>query len=63
MKPNAPCIVGIGQTRYTRWNEPIESSELGLVCEAIIAAADDAGLPVTQVDGIASFADDSSEPP
>ncbi len=63
MKPNAPCIVGVGQTRYTRWNDPIESSELGLVCEAIIAAAHDAGLPVTQIDGITSFADDSSEPP
>ena len=61
MNPHAPCIVGIGQTRYTRWNDDI-GSELSLVCEALLAAANDAGLDVSRIDGIASFAGDSSEP-
>jgi acetyl-CoA acetyltransferase len=63
MKPNTPCIVGIGQTRYTKWNEPAGSSELQLACAAILAAADDAGLPARLIDGITSFSNDSSEPP
>jgi acetyl-CoA acetyltransferase len=62
VKPNAPCIVGIGQTRYSKWNDPVRTPELQLACEAILAAADDAGIAVTEVDGMASFGDDASEP-
>ncbi len=54
MKPNTPCVVGIGQTRYAKWNEPITASEPQLACEAILAAARDAGLPVARIDGITS---------
>src|SRR5262249_51144765 len=61
MKSGTACIVGIGQTRYTKWREPV-GSELEMACAAIRAAAEDAGLPVTAVDGIASFGNDSSEP-
>ena len=63
MNPSTPCIVGIGQTRYTRWKEPLPASELQLACEALTAAAADAGVPVRDVDGLASFGGDANEPP
>ncbi|WP_312160445.1 thiolase C-terminal domain-containing protein [Phenylobacterium sp.] len=62
MKPETPCIVGIGQTVYTRWNAPLESTELGLGCEAIVAAASDAGMAVRDIDGVTSFGGDGCEP-
>lgn len=58
----APCIVGIGETEYTRWGGITDRSELGLACQAIKAACDDAGLDVRTLDGVVSFADDSSQP-
>jgi acetyl-CoA acetyltransferase len=63
MKRNRACIAGVGQTAYSKWNAPLASSELALACEAILAAADDAGLPVDAIDGITSFGDDATEPP
>lgn len=63
MKPNTPCIVGIGQTVYTRWNQPTGGSDLQLACQAILAAADDAGLPTRRIDGVTSFGGDASDPP
>jgi acetyl-CoA acetyltransferase len=63
MRPDTPCIVGIGQTAYTRWNAPLDETELELACRAILAAAHDAGLPVQDIDGVASFGNDTSEPP
>ena len=58
----APCIVGIGETEYTRWGGITDRSELGLACQAIKAACDDAGLDVRTLDGVVSFAEDSSQP-
>jgi acetyl-CoA acetyltransferase len=63
MKANTPCIVGVGQTAYTRWNQPMEGSDLQLACQAILLAAGDAGLPVRAIDGITSFGGDTSDPP
>lgn len=63
MKPDTPCIVGIGQTAYTRWNTPTDDTELSLACHALLAAADDAGVPVRDIDGVASFGGEASEPP
>lgn len=63
MKPDSPCIVGVGQTRYTKWNEPISASEIQLACEAVIAAAHDAGISPHEVDGITSFGGDANDPP
>lgn len=62
MRPNQACIVGIGQTRYTRWGGLSDTTELGLACEAILAAAADAGLDPTRIDGLTSFGDDRNEP-
>ena len=46
------AIAGIGQTVYAK---NLGRSELDLACEAIVAACDDAGFPVPEIDGIASY--------
>ena len=56
------CIVGIGETAYTRWGQMRDRGEWSLACEAVINAAADAGLDIDQVDGLASFSNDSSLP-
>lgn len=55
------CIVGIGETEYTRWGG-IAASELELACRAILRAAEDAGLDAEAIDGVVSYANDASEP-
>jgi len=55
------CLVGVGETRYARWGGIEDTSEHALACEAILAALADAGLPVDEVDGLASFSEDRSE--
>jgi acetyl-CoA acetyltransferase len=55
------AIVGIGETRYyKRGGAPV--SEFRLACEAIMKAAEDAGIAVTDIDGLASYANDRNEP-
>jgi acetyl-CoA acetyltransferase len=63
MKPRAAVIVGIGQTTFTRWNDPTVTNELRLACEAVLAAAADAGVSVRSIDGVTSFGGDLNEPP
>jgi len=46
------AITGIGQTTFGR---NMGRSELDLACEAIIAAAEDAGLPVEEIDGVSRY--------
>jgi acetyl-CoA acetyltransferase len=56
------AIVGIGETTYyKRGAAPDPEFKLGL--EAIITAAEDAGLPVRDIDGFASFSNDRNDPP
>jgi len=56
------AIAGIGETAYyKRGGAPV--SEFQLTLEAILKAADDAGLPVKEIDGFASFSDDRNSPP
>ena len=55
------CIVGIGETDYTRWGGIQDRSEFHLACQAVMAAAADAGLPVSEIDGFTSFSGDTSE--
>lgn len=59
---NNVCIVGIGETEYTRWGE-ITRPEFNLALESTLAACKDAGLPVTEVDGMCSYGDDRNNPP
>jgi len=54
------AIVGVGETKYyKRGQAPV--SEFRLACEAIIKAADDAGIDVRDIDGISGYADDRNE--
>lgn len=55
------AVVGVGETRYYKHGgSPV--SEFALACEAIINAAEDAGIAVEEIDGLASFANDRNEP-
>jgi acetyl-CoA acetyltransferase len=56
------AIAGIGETRYYK-RGAAEDSEFKLGLEAIINACDDAGLPVKEVDGFASYSNDRNDPP
>ena len=57
----AACIVGVGETEYRKWGGFNDRSELSLACEAIKNAADDAGVPLREIDGFSSFANDPNE--
>src|ERR1700731_1359126 len=55
------AIVGLGETKYyKRGGAPF--SEFRLACEAIIKAAEDAGIAVRDIDGLASYAAARKEP-
>lgn len=55
------CIVGVGETEYTRWGR-IERSEFQLACEAVMKAVDDAGLSIKDVDGLVTYSIDRNSP-
>lgn len=52
------AIVGIGETEFSR---NCGRSELQMACEAILAAVEDAGLNVEDIDGIVNYTLDSAE--
>jgi len=54
-------IVGVGESRYTRWGRIGDVSEHALACQVIQRAVEDAGLSMDDVDGLASFAEDRNE--
>jgi len=54
-------IVGVGESRYTRWGKIGDVTEHALACQAIKLAVADAGLTMDDVDGMASFAEDRNE--
>jgi acetyl-CoA acetyltransferase len=56
-----PCLVGVGETRYTKWGGTTDASEYQLALEAITKAVSDAGLRIDDVDGLASFAQDRND--
>jgi acetyl-CoA acetyltransferase len=54
------AIIGVGETKYyKRGQAPV--SEFRLACEAIIKAAEDAGIDVRDIDGISGYADDRND--
>lgn len=55
------CIVGIGETEYTKRGQ-ITRSEFQLALEAILHACEDAGLDPKEIDGFASYSQDRNEP-
>jgi acetyl-CoA acetyltransferase len=55
------AIAGVGETPYyKRGNAPVTEFELAI--DAITRAADDAGIPLAEIDGFASYANDSTQP-
>ena len=55
------CIVGAGETQYTKWGKTTDTTEHALALLAISRAVEDAGLSIDEVDGLASFAEDRNE--
>lgn len=56
------CIVGVGETQYTKWGRMADRGEWSLACEAVRNAAQDAGLEINAIDGLASFSNDNNGP-
>lgn len=52
---DAAAIVGIGATPYYRRGESLPLSETELACRSILAALDDAGLTIKDLDGFALY--------
>ena len=56
MKDQA-AVVGVGATEYYKRGQSYpQESEMTLVCKAILAALDDAGLTIKDLDGFALYA-------
>lgn len=57
------AVVGVGATPYYRRGESYPQTVLEMACKAILAAVDDAGLTIDEVDGFAiySYACDPAE--
>ena len=51
------CIVGVGETAYAKRGRLVDRNEFQLVCEAASAAATDAGLRLSELDGFSVFAE------
>jgi acetyl-CoA acetyltransferase len=49
------AVVGIGATPYYKRGESLPQTELELACKAILAALDDAGLTITDLDGFTIY--------
>ncbi len=56
-----PCIVGIGESEFTRWGGIQDRSQFQVTAEAILSALADAGLSTRDVDGFTSFSNDANE--
>ncbi len=54
------AVVGVGETTYYKRGGAPES-EFQLALKAILRAADDAGIEVTEIDGIASYSNDRND--
>ncbi len=56
------AITGIGVSEFARHGGITDRTEFQLCCEAIMAAADDAGIDVREIDGFCSYAAERHEP-
>lgn len=56
------AIIGIGESEYTRRGGFMDRTEFQVLCEAIVKAADDAGISVSELDGFCSFGYERHEP-
>jgi len=55
------CIVGVGESEYTRWGGIADRSQFQVACEAILAAISDAGLSPADIDGFTSYSNDAND--
>lgn len=55
------AIVGVGMTTYYRRGQSVPQTRMELACQAILAALDDAGLTIKDVDGFAQYSMTISE--
>jgi acetyl-CoA acetyltransferase len=55
------AVAGIGASEYARYGRSSET-EFAMVCRAVLAAADDAGLAVDDIDGFTGYSNDRSDP-
>ena len=57
------AVVGIGATPYYKRGQSVPQTQLSMACDAILAALDDAGLTVKDLDGftIYSYAIDPAQ--
>lgn len=60
--PIGVCIVGVGESPYAKWGGIIGRSELSLALEAVRNAAVDAGIATREIDGFASYSNDTNLP-
>jgi len=58
---NAASIVGVGETEYCKVGRATRS-EFELACIAVLRAIEDAGLEVSDVDGLCAYASERSAP-
>ena len=56
------AIVGVGESEYTKRGGIMDRSEFSLLLGAITLAAEDAGLPLDELDGFVSYATERHEP-
>src|SRR5438270_761312 len=54
------AIVGVGESTYYKWGRSPDP-EFRLCLKAILAAVEDAGLQVSDIDGFASFSNDRND--
>jgi len=54
------AVVGVGETEYYKWGQSPDA-EFALALRAILAAAEDAGIDPTTIDGFSSYSNDRSD--
>jgi acetyl-CoA acetyltransferase len=57
----SPCIVGIGESEFTKWGGIMDRSQFQITAEAVRTALADAGIAAKDVDGFSSFSNDTNE--
>ena len=56
------CIVGIGESQFTRRGAQAHLGEWALACQAAVNAAADAGIDLHKIDGLCSYSGDATLP-
>jgi acetyl-CoA acetyltransferase len=54
-------VVGIAESHFTRWGGIMDRSQFQLTAETVVAALGDAGIRPADVDGFASYSNDTNE--